>query len=382
MLTALVTVVIFLVMISLHELGHFTIAKLCGVEVSEFAIGMGPAIFKKQGRETLYSVRILPIGGYCKLEGEDDVSDNPRAFCNQKLWKRFAVVVAGAVVNVVLGFVIFAVIASQSAPYATNRIASLDERSSMYAAGVMSGDKIVEINGRNISFYRDISLYKSEITGAENVEMTVKRDGARLKFTFPLSQMTGTRVYGADGVTDTTTMNGITEVEEYAYAEGYEIPPEMIGKEVSIDSLMLGFSPEMVEMTPLTLINEAYCNTKFVVKLVYRSLWDMVSGKAGLEQVSGPVGVVDAVNTAVKSDYGLMSVLSLTALLTINLGVFNLLPLPALDGGRLFFMIIELFRGKPVPPEKEGMVHAIGLLLLLIFAALISAKDIIMLINR
>ncbi|MBS7299324.1 MAG: site-2 protease family protein [Eubacteriales bacterium] len=381
MLTAVVTAVIFLVMVSIHEFGHFFVAKLCGITVTEYAIGMGPAILKKQIGETLYSLRLLPIGGFCAMEGEDGESDSERAFCNQKLWKRFLVVVAGAVLNVLLGFVIFVIISVQNAPFATNTIESLDERSYMYQAGVMPGDKIVEINGRNISFYRDITLYKSEIDSVEEVEMTVKRDGKKLEFTFPLSELSGNRVYNENSLTETTTMNGITETKEYAYTEGTQIPPEIIGKEVPVSGMMLGFSPRLEELGFVSLINEAYCNTKFVVKLLYKSLWDLVSGKAGIEQVSGPVGIVDAVNTAVHSEVmPWLNVLSLAALLTINLGVFNLLPLPALDGGRILFMLFELVRGKPVPPEKEGLIHGIGLILLLIFAAIISFKDIMMLL--
>ncbi|MEE0944187.1 MAG: site-2 protease family protein [Clostridia bacterium] len=381
MLTAVVTAVIFLVMISIHEFGHFFVAKLCGITVNEYAIGMGPAIFKKQKGETLYSVRLLPIGGFCSMEGEDGESDSERAFCNQKLWKRFLVVVAGAVLNVLLGFIIFVIISAQNAPFATNTVESLDERSYMYQAGVMPGDKIVEINGRNISFYQDITLYKSEIDLVEEVEMTIKRDGKKLKFTFPLSELTGNRVYNEASLTETTTMNGITETKEYAYQDGAIVPPEIIGKEIPVSGMMLGFSPRLEELSFVSLVNEAYCNTKFVVKLVYKSLWDLVSGEAGLEQVSGPVGIVDAVNTAVHSEVmPWLNVLSLAALLTINLGVFNLLPLPALDGGRILFMLFELVRGKPVPPEKEGVIHAVGLILLLIFAAIISFKDIMMLI--
>lgn len=379
MVTALVTIVIFLVMISLHEFGHFFVAKLCGITVLEYAIGMGPAILKKQRGETLYSVRILPIGGYCKMEGEDGESDEPGAFCNQKIWKRFLVVVAGAVLNVILGFAIFVIIAVSTAPFASNVISSLDERSYMYEAGVMPGDKIIEINGRKISFYRDIELYKSEITSSDTVVMKVKRDGVKLEFEFPLSKLSGIRTYGADGYTEETYMNGVSETKTYKYSEDAVIDESIIGKTETIDSLMLGFSPKIEELSFISAVKEAYFNTKFVVRLGYKALFDLVSGKAGIEQVSGPVGIVDAINTAVNSDYSVLSVLSLAALLTINLGVFNLLPLPALDGGRIFFMIIELIRRKPIPAEKEGLVHAIGLLLLLAFALVISAKDIFML---
>lgn len=380
MLTALVTIVIFLVMISLHEFGHFIVAKLSGITVLEYAIGMGPAIFKKQAGGTLYSVRILPIGGYCSMEGEDGGSDKAGAFCNQKLWKRFLVIVAGAVLNVVLGFVIFTAIALQTAPFATNVVESLDERAFMDDAGIMPGDEIIEINGRGISFYKDIELYKSEIDAAGSVDMTVKRDGTKLNFTFPLCEMTGTVSYGETGIVQTTTMNGITETSEYEYSDRSKIPQEYIGNTFEIGEMMLGFSAAREELSVGSVIRNAYFNTKFVLKLVYKSLWDLVSGKAGLEQVSGPVGVVSAVNTAVNTNKSVrwINVLYLAALLTINLGVFNLLPLPALDGGRILFMIVEFFRGKPVPPEKEGTIHAIGLILLLLFAAVISAKDIMM----
>lgn len=379
MVTALVTIAIFLVMISLHEFGHFFVAKLSGITVLEYAIGMGPAIFKKEAGGTLYSVRILPIGGYCKMEGEDDKSDKPGAFCNQKLWKRFLVVVAGAVLNIVLGFVIFIVFSTQNAPFATNIVDSIDRRSYMAQSGVMPGDRIVEINGRNISFYNDISLYMSEITAAETVDMTVVREGERLNFSFPMSERTGEIAYSETGITMTTTMNGITEVEEYKYAEGAVIDPAIFGTKQAINDVKMGFSPTQEGLGVRSVIKEAYCLTKFVVKLVYKSLWDMVSGKTGLEQVSGPVGIVGAVNEAVNSPYALMQVLWMAALLTINLGVFNLLPIPALDGGRILFMLFELIRGKPVPAEKEGMVHAIGLMLLLGFALIVSAKDIWML---
>lgn len=379
MLTALVTAVIFLVMISLHEFGHFAVAKLCGIKVNEYSIGMGPAIFKKQGKNTLYSLRILPIGGYCKMEGEDGESDDNSAFCNQKLYKRFLTVLAGAILNIILGLVIFVLVNTKAAPYATNIIKSLDERAGMYQIGILPGDEIININGHKVSYYQDIELYKSEIDDTNNVTMTVMRDGKKLKFVFPMSRMVGQYDFNKDGYTLTTTMNGIETIEEYKLENGNTIPDDMVGTTQKVDSMMLGFSPVTEKFSVGACIYNSYCDTKFVVRLVYKSLWDMISGKTGLEQVSGPVGIVNAVNDAVNSDARWMSVLFLSALLTINLGVFNLLPLPALDGGRLFFMIVEFFRGKPVPPEKEGMVHTLGLLALLIFTFIISAKDIIML---
>jgi regulator of sigma E protease len=211
--------------------------------------------------------------------------------------------------------------------------------------------------------------------------MTVLRGREKLKFSFRLSRETGTLVYNADGYVRTTEMNGLTQTITGGYREGYVLPEAQVGKTVQIDSYMIGFSPESKEIGFVSVTQNAYCNTKFVVKLVYKAIWDMISGKAGIEQVSGPVGVVGAVNDAVHSSAGFWAVAATAALLTINLGIFNLLPIPALDGGRIFFMLVELVRGKPISPEKEGLVHAIGLLLLLIFAALISVKDIMQLIH-
>ena len=177
-----------------------------------------------------------------------------------------------------------------------------------------------------------------------------------------------------------TSLNG-GEAEEavYEYTDK-ELAKEHIGESFSNERYIIGFSPKAEKVTFLSNCVYSYHYTWFVVKLVYNGLWDMITGKTGLEQVSGPVGIVSAVNTAVKSGSAwVTNVLFLVALLTINLGVFNLLPLPALDGGRLLFMVMELLRGKPVPQDKEGMVHAIGLIILLAFAVVISFKDIIML---
>ena len=382
MVTAISTVIMFLLMVSLHEFGHFIVGKLTGMEIKEYAIGMGPAIFKKQGKETLYSVRILPIGGYCAFEGEDEESDNPRAFSNQSTWKKIAVVIAGSVMNIILGFVIFSVISINSAPFVTNEIASLDQRAYMYQQGVMPGDRIVGINGHGINFYRDIKLYSDELSPDENVNITLKRNGEKFKISIPLSLCESEIIYGENGATRKTLVNGVLEEEHLEYKEGYEVPKEYIGKSVKETSYLMGFSPKTEELSFFGVIEDAWYNTLFAVRLVYTSLRDMLTGKVGLEQVSGPVGVVDTVNTVVKSGGGILSILSIAALLTINLGIFNLLPIPALDGGRLLFLLYELIFRKKVPQDKEGLVHMIGFILLMLIAVVVLFKDVFMIITR
>jgi len=382
MVTAISTVIMFLLMVSLHEFGHFIVGKLTGMEIKEYAIGMGPAIFKKQGKETLYSVRILPIGGYCAFEGEDEESDNPRAFSNQSTWKKIAVVLAGSVMNVILGFVIFLVIALNNAPFVTNEIASLDQRAYMYQEGVMPGDKVVGINGHRINFYRDIALYSDELSPDENVDITLKRNGEKFKISIPLSKCETEIIYGENGITQKTLMNGVLEEEYFDYKEDYKIPEDYIGKSQKDTSYLMGFSPKTEDISFIGVIRESFYNTIFAVKLVYTSLLDMITGKVGLDQVSGPVGVVDTVNTVVKSGGGILSILSIAALLTINLGVFNLLPIPALDGGRLIFLLYELIFRKKVPQDKEGLVHMIGFILLMILAVVVLFKDIFVIFTR
>lgn len=390
MMTAIVTIIIFLVLISLHEFGHFIMSKLSGVRVIEFSIGMGPAIFKKQGAETLYSLRIFPVGGYCKLEGEDEETDDPKAFCNQKLYKRFLVVAAGAILNVILGFVLFVVItAVEPHPEGTPNTINLPvidtvlENSYLAETGIQSGDRIVEINGHKIYFYNDIGLYTDKFSENTQARITVKRDGK--KYTYDVMPSVSETVYryGESSVEVTTSINGIKETNVYEYDErNIEEAKKVVGQTANEKRLIIGFTPKSEAVGLNNIFVYAFHYTGFVVRMVYRAFWDMLTGAAGFDQVSGPVGIVTAVNTAVNTGaYRLVNILYLTALLTINLGVFNLLPLPALDGGRLFFMLIELVRRKPVPPEKEGMVHAIGLILLLCLTVVISFNDIIKLIK-
>lgn len=390
MMTAIVTIIIFLVLISLHEFGHFVMSKLSGVRVIEFSIGMGPAIFKKQGAETLYSLRIFPVGGYCKLEGEDEKTDDPKAFCNQKLYKRFLVVCAGAILNVILGFVLFVVITlAEPHPEGVQNTINLPvvdtviENSYLAQSGIQSGDRIVEINGHKIYFYNDISLYTDKFDENSQARITVKRDKKKYTYDVIPSISETTYRYGENSVEVTTSINGIKETNIYEYTEqNIEEAKKVVGQTANEKKLIIGFTPKSEPVGINNIFTYAFHYTGFIVRMVYRAFWDMLTGAVGFDQVSGPVGIVSAVNTAVNTgSYKWINILYLTALLTINLGVFNLLPLPALDGGRLFFMLIELVRRKPVPAEKEGMVHAIGLILLLCLTVVISFSDIIKLIK-
>ncbi|MCC8160716.1 MAG: site-2 protease family protein [Oscillospiraceae bacterium] len=383
MVTAIVSIAMFLVMISLHEFGHFIIAKILNFKVDEFSVGMGPAIFKKKKGETQYSVRVLPLGGYCKFEGEDEKDNkDPRAFTNQKPWKRLLVLLAGGTFNVILGFVLFLIIVPSISPVSSNVIDTVVEHSYIEDAGIMSGDKIVEINGKHVNFYNDITLYTQSFQKDEEATVTVLRDGERIEFTFKPTEQIIKYTYGESGIQVDSSINGYTTGQFVEYSDANPKDDALVGQSETVTRYIIGFTPQAKYINIANVWGEALNYTKFVVKLVYQSLWQMITGKVGVDQMSGPVGIVSEVNSAVNSgSYSLLNVLNLVALLTINLGIFNLLPIPALDGGRILFVLIEMVRRKPIPPDKEGIVHAVGMLLLLLFIVFVSFNDIVRLLG-
>jgi regulator of sigma E protease len=343
-LNILYAIIVFGVIIFVHELGHFLSAKWSGVKVNEFALGMGPALLKFKGKVTQYSLRLFPIGGYCKMEGEDDDSNDKDAFNTKPVWKRIIVIVAGAFMNFVLGFIILLFIFGGNKSQATTIVNSFSKNATSSITGTNGGlkvgDKFVKINGSSINNDTDIIFSLMRATSGK-VNIIVLRSGKETELDnvqFPMTK-------NPDG---TKTMTN-------------------------------DFYVKSVKTTPLNVITHSFTFTVSVVKIVWLSLVDLITGKIGFNQLSGPVGVTTAIGQA--AGIGLQSLLLLVVFITVNLGVVNLLPLPALDGGRLIFLIIEAIRRKPVDPKYEGYVHFAGFVLLILLMVVITFNDVIKLIK-
>jgi len=382
--TTIVTIVMFLVMISLHEFGHYIFGKLLGFTVLEYSIGFGPAIFKKKKGDTLYSVRAVPFGGFCKFAGEDDENKAEKGNFNEMSCpRRIIVLVAGAVFNVILGFILFCFIIGAGKNVYTNTISQVVEGTYLEECDIRPGDEIIRLNGKRIGMYQDVQLYTSSLSEDDVIDMVVKRGDEKINVSFSPSVQYTKVTYTDTEIIYEETLNGENSVTNIEYSDEYPKNESLIGTSQESTRYLIGFQPVIEEVNALNVFEYSAKMTTFVVKLLYRTVWELVTGKASVDQLSGPVGVVREVNNAVNSgSQSVIYVLNLVALLTINLGVFNLLPLPALDGGRLIFVIIEWLRGKPVPADKEALVHSIGFLLLFALMIFISYKDICKLIFK
>ena len=324
----------------IHEAGHFAFAKLFKVKVNEFALGMGPALFKKQRGETTYALRLFPIGGFVSMEGEDAESDHERSFQRAKNWKKFIIVAAGAVLNIILGVLVVAITLSCEELQGSRLVAGFLDGSVSNNYGLEVGDEILKINDTPIYSYRGISF--AMVRDDDNkLDMTVRRNGEKVE------------------LTDVT-------FDTYEYE----------GK----DYIVWDFQVKGYETTPLLVIKNSVLDSASIVQLVRLSLVDMCTGKYGLKDISGPIGTISAIaettSEAVSVRDKLLTALTLLSYITINVGVFNLLPIPALDGGKLFFIIIAAIRRKPINQKVEGYIHAAGLALLLLFMLVVTASDI------
>lgn len=332
-MTIIYALIVLGLLIFIHEFGHFIVAKFCKITVLEFSLGMGPKLLSKKGKETMYTLRLFPIGGYVKMDGEDEESENKNAFSNKNVYQRMAVVVAGAVMNILLGFVICFVLCLTLKDYSTTVIEQVITGYPAESAGLQAGDKIVKINGSNVLSAADFNL-ELFLNGDRENTVTVERNGVK------------------NDIKVTPVIN------DNRYVVG----------------IKFGLNETFGQI-----VKNSFKDTLFMIKMIFTSFKMLFTGTANISDVSGPVGIVNEIGSAAKS--GFLSLLNLVALITINLGVFNLLPIPALDGGRLVFLIVEAVTRKRVPPEKEGMVHMIGLIFLLLVMVLVTSNDIFKLVK-
>lgn len=352
MLYIIVGILFFGVLIAVHEGGHFLAAKSLDVQVNEFSIGMGPGIFKKQKGETLYSLRILPFGGYCAMEGEDEENGNPRAFSAKALWKKLIILVAGPAANLLAGFLILVVLFSTVPAYNVPVISDfLEGFPCAGEEGLMPGDRILSVNGKRVAVYADVSMRLSA-AGEGPKDIVVRRNGEKVLLKdLPLNP----REYDYNG--KTTTMYGLI------------------------------FSKE--EATFAGALRESLATCDYFSRSVWQGLAMMAGGQVGLQDMSGPVGIVtylgEAGSQSADMAAGLRNVCYIVALIAVNLAIMNLLPIPALDGGRVFLLLVgavyRLFTRRELNPKYEAYLNAGGLVLLLMLMAVITFSDILKLVN-
>lgn len=339
----IIAVLLFGFMIFIHEFGHFFTAKLCGIRVNEFAIGMGPTLFHFQKKETKYSLRAFPIGGFCAMEGEDSDSSDEHAFYKKPVWQRMIVVVMGAVMNVLFGLVLMMILLGQQAAFNSTTVAAFAKNSAFEAAGIKAGDKFISVDHYRIYGDKDLS-FALATANPSSVDIAVQRGNRTLSF--DNVKLHSQKISGKNYVT-------------------------------------LDFYVKAIPKNFGTLITKSAQDTVSVVRLVWYSLISLLSGKYGLNDMAGPVGAADAVGQAVTAGLrqsfqtGLNNVLYIMMLFTVNLGVFNLVPFPALDGGKFFLFLIEAVRRKPINERYIGVVETVGFALLMCFMLVVTYSDIL-----
>lgn len=348
----ILAIFLFGLLIAIHEWGHFITAKMFGVKVNEFAIGMGPIVFSKQKGETRYSLRAIPMGGFCAMEGEDEESESPRAFGRQAAWKRFIILGAGAFLNFVVGFLIVLLLFVQVKSFPVPVIDDFMDGFPLESEeGLLPGDRILSIDGNKVHILNDVNLYLA-IHKGEPRDLTLLRDGEVLERNdFPLVP----REYTVDG--QTVVKYGLLFDEESA--------------------------------TPGTVLKQSWGTTGYFVRSIWFGFQMLFQGEAGLSDMAGPIGIVSMIGEAGSQSgsvaVGLYNVLYFIALISVNLAVMNLLPIPALDGGRILFLLLNkgynLVTGKEINPKYEAYVHGIGFVFLILLMLVVTFQDVIRLVR-
>ena len=352
--TILIAVLIFGILILIHEFGHYIFARIFGVTVKEFSIGMGPKLLWYDSKKTgiRYTLAALPIGGFVSMAGEDEESSDPNAFHKKPAWQRFIITAAGATVNILAGFLAMVILCSISPGEGKTPLGStvvhdfveseeLSHSSKDY--GLLEGDKIVEVNGKRVSILDELS-YEIMRHGNKPIDLVVERE--------------------IDGEIQRIPLNDV-------------VFPTAVEQEQTFG--MIDFRLKGVKQTFGSVLSHASQKSILIVRMCWESIFDLITGRYTLAAVSGPVGISSAIGDAAKA--GMSTLLYIVALISINLGVMNLLPIPALDGGRLLCLLIEMVTRKKIPPKVESMIHGIGLVLLLALSVIIMFKDIFQLLG-
>lgn len=442
----IIAVLIFELIIFFHEGGHFISAKLSGVQVNEFALGMGPKLFGFKIGETQYTFRLLPIGGYCAMEAEDEESNNPRAFTNAKIWKRMIIIVAGAFMNIVLGLILMFVIVVQQPSYSSTVVDSFPAKSYSANCGLQENDKIIKVDNYSVYTAQDLSyaiatVSCKDVNGSElqiykqdcacyladfYVDTFISKNSSYAEDVISNAEKVVidyiSRINSATSQKEATTLynecyeeiNNLANIKDFSVLE-IEVKKErpryrtdvvvlrngeevllknvdfftyMESKDAEKPSVSIDFYVKPIEKSFVSVLKQTTMQTFSAVRMVWDSLVGLLTGQFGLSDVSGPVGAASAI-TQVASE-GLESsfldavnnIIHIMMLISVNLGIFNMLPFPALDGGRFVFLLIEGIFKKPVPRKVESIINGAGLAILLIFMLLITFKDIWQLIFK
>ena len=343
MFTIILALLVFSILIFIHELGHFLAARACGVAIREFAVGMGPKLisWKSKKYDTMYAIRLFPIGGFVSMVGEDEDSEDENAFNRKNVWQKMAIIVAGPLMNILLAIVVMFVMVAGFGSLVSTTVGAFTEEAISCDDGLAIDDKIVKVNRVRVYTGNEL-VYEIMHQGDEPIDLTVVRNGERMVLhdvSFPIFSESGA---------------SFGEADFKLYAD-----PKTVGN----------------------VLKHGFFRSFSTAKMIWDSLIDMLSGRYGMESVSGPVGITQEIGKAAKA--GLNTLLYMCVVISMNLGIFNLLPIPALDGGRLVFRIIEALRGgKPLKPEWEGYIHMVGILVLLALMVLVSCKDVVNLIKK
>lgn len=409
MLTIIASILVFSIIVLVHEYGHYKAAVSVGIHVYEFAIGMGPTIYKKEKNGTIYSIRALPIGGFVQMEGEDEDVRTSSSYITKSVAQRFKVIAAGPVMNFILALVIFVIIAFVYGTPGTT-VNLLDETSNEYMQGLRSGDQIISINDKKVYIWDEI-YYEIAESESDTYTATVKRNNEVKELNInKYRKMVGITSKTVDG--QTTNIVSPQNENSPAYKAGVRDNDKIVavndipistwediikqvdlsedGKEIKLtierDGQLLDISvlPQLDisiryntkwEKSFMTVVVSSAYKTVYYIQLMFKTIGQLVTGKIGSDAIGGPVMVVKMVSEAAND--GLLSLLNLAAFISINLGFMNLLPIPALDGSKLVFLIVEGIRGKAVPIEKEGYIHFVGFIILISFMLFITYKDIL-----